>query len=259
MAALDVYGKLKRLILHNEIKENTVLIEREVAERFGVSRIPVRETLLRLSTEGLLLETPKGILTKSYNVQLISDLYLCREALEGMATRLCAIRSTDREVEYLRLVFEQMRERIETTDFEDGFIEDLKLHRSIASGSRNNTPERHLSSIYDEFIMMHSRLGPLPFINDEDKARLVPSIVAEHRNIVEAISAHDPKAAEEAARISLHNAWSRIIKQHNHYSEALVETGQEVSAKGTTVNTPKGRSKGDRHKKKRQTVIKGNT
>ena len=92
----NAYDLIKQMILDDEIPEGSVLVERELAERIGVSRVPVREALQRLAVEGIIVQEPgRGLVTRAYSFQDIAELYLYREALDGMAARLFAQRADE--------------------------------------------------------------------------------------------------------------------------------------------------------------------
>ena len=209
----DIYEQVKHLILSGELQPGTVLVERAVAERLGVSRVPVREALKRLLVEGL-LETRdgKGVFTRSYNEQDILDLYVYRETLDGLATRLFTTRAEAMQLDYLEMIYSEMAELPKHYDRDEWEHHDAEFHHIIARGTRNERLIRAVSTIYEECFylnqtFLYSSLG--------EAARTDPKhlqeVLAEHRAILDAIASRNPENAETAARNSVKAATGRIM------------------------------------------------
>ena len=89
------------------------LVESELAERFGVSRTPIREALQRLETQSLLTRDGRSLIVASLDHNQLSELYVVRSTLEGLAVRLAAKHSTDEEISVLYAMIESDREIID--------------------------------------------------------------------------------------------------------------------------------------------------
>src|SRR4051812_46154256 len=88
-AADDTYNRLKLLILDGELSQGEPLVERSLAARLGVSRTPVRETILRLEREGLVkIVEGRGAFVPSYSIDDVIEIYHVRQGLEPLAARL---------------------------------------------------------------------------------------------------------------------------------------------------------------------------
>ena len=66
------------------------LVESELAERFGVSRTPIREALQRLETQSLLTRDGRSLIVASLDHAQMAELYVVRQELEGLAAKLAA-------------------------------------------------------------------------------------------------------------------------------------------------------------------------
>ncbi|MCQ4159356.1 GntR family transcriptional regulator [Roseomonas sp. GC11] len=94
--SLDVVRGLRDAILAGVYAPEARLSEMELAERFGVSRTPVRSALGILATEGLLSYRPNcGYVVRSFTAADVMQVYDVRATLEGMAARLAAERGLD--------------------------------------------------------------------------------------------------------------------------------------------------------------------
>src|SRR3954447_25770308 len=95
-AADRAYLHLKQRILSREYAGGSLLTEGEIADAVGVSRTPVREAMLRLSTEGLLRLYPKrGALVVSVSADEVRDIMEARELLESHAVELVLEQAED--------------------------------------------------------------------------------------------------------------------------------------------------------------------
>eukprot|EP00456_Euglypha_rotunda_P069493 TRINITY_DN61192_c0_g1_i2.p3 TRINITY_DN61192_c0_g1~~TRINITY_DN61192_c0_g1_i2.p3 ORF type:complete len:142 (+),score=34.61 TRINITY_DN61192_c0_g1_i2:1-426(+) len=114
-SAQEVYSQLKSLILGFEIYPGSRVTETELAERFGVSRTPVREALQRLQLEGYLSVRPKqGCFIREIDIEEIDEHYQVRIALEMCALEVACIHMPDkaiRELEIGRAVQQECRDR----------------------------------------------------------------------------------------------------------------------------------------------------
>ncbi len=87
---------LREAILRGQLKPGERLDQIEIAERLGVSRMPVREALRRLEAEGLVAFYPhRGVLVSDLSNDEIEEVFGIRVALEAMAVRLAIPRLTD--------------------------------------------------------------------------------------------------------------------------------------------------------------------
>lgn len=90
------YRSVRARILSAGLKPGERLVERDLAAELGVSRIPLREALRMLASEGLVVLVPgKGALVAPFGPQDVTDLFDVREVLESLAARLAAERATE--------------------------------------------------------------------------------------------------------------------------------------------------------------------
>jgi DNA-binding GntR family transcriptional regulator len=119
-----VYTRLKQSILSARINTGSVLGEREIAEEQRVSRTPVREALVRLMADELLLRlSGRGYLVPAISAKEAADLYVVREALEAAAINLAN-----------PLMTADVCRRLETA------VEDRARARSSTEGTRASHP-----------------------------------------------------------------------------------------------------------------------
>src|SRR3954469_10671867 len=93
-----IYERLRLAIVTGQVRPNERLIEVELAQQLEVSRTPIREGLLRLAAEGLVISRRHGWVVREHTRNEIRSIYETRAALEGYCARLAAERATDAEL-----------------------------------------------------------------------------------------------------------------------------------------------------------------
>ncbi|MGB3278643.1 MAG: GntR family transcriptional regulator, partial [Pseudorhodobacter sp.] len=98
----DAYTLILEAIDAGVYKPGDRLVESELADRFGVSRTPVREALQRLETQSMLTRDGRSLIVASLDHNQLAELYAVRTELEGLAARLAARHATEEEMRVLR-------------------------------------------------------------------------------------------------------------------------------------------------------------
>jgi DNA-binding GntR family transcriptional regulator len=98
-----VYQRLRQEIVRGELRPRESLSEVEIAERLAVSRTPVRESMHRLASEGLITSRRRRWVVYEHSKDEIREIYEVRAALEGYSARLASQRATDAELTVARL------------------------------------------------------------------------------------------------------------------------------------------------------------
>lgn len=133
-----VYQQLRRAIYTGQIKPGEKLVERRLAEEFETSRGPLRESLLRLMSEGLVRRDPRRT---SYVDEValtdLQDIYLMRLTLEPIAARLAALRPKRDFVRRLYKLTDRMAKQLEKGKPVDSAETDFEFHRTIVEASQS--------------------------------------------------------------------------------------------------------------------------
>ncbi len=98
----DAYGLILEAIDTGVFRPGDRLVESDLAERFGVSRTPIREALQRLETQSMLTRDGRSLIVASLDHNQLAELYVVRTELEGLAARLAARHAAPEEVRVLR-------------------------------------------------------------------------------------------------------------------------------------------------------------
>jgi DNA-binding GntR family transcriptional regulator len=200
-----VYRRLKDQIISGDLAPGSRLIELSIAADFGVSRTPVREALKRLAAENLVLADPaRGMIVHAPDAGEIEDVFIVREALDGLAARLAAHRITPSELSRLRLIVDTMRQAIQSDRREQIVIANQRFHDVIYAAAGNAMLARVASDLRD-FVR---RFSTLPFASPER----VEHVLAEHEAILAALEAHNPEAAQSASNGHLEAAREYLVR-----------------------------------------------
>jgi len=191
-----VYDAILGAILHGDLKAGEKLSETGLAERLGVSRTPVREALRALDAEGFVRLSPNSRFEiTSFSRQDAMEVLQIRRLLEGEASRLAAQRGTPEDCcrlqETLDAAWACVEGPAEEVDFR--FMQaDIAFHRTIFEIAGNNRMLRVSSALGD-------RLARL-YVSRSSDVQMYEICLQQHRNIMEAIQAHDDIRAEAYAR-----------------------------------------------------------
>jgi DNA-binding GntR family transcriptional regulator len=187
------YLAIRDGILTGVYGPNQRLTEMDLSAELGVSRQTVGIALVRLEQEGLVVTQPnRGASVRSGSVAEALRALRVREALEGVAASLAAQFVTPAELEEMDAVLASMERRDDPEGLARYSRLNARLHELILNTARDETLNRMLASLDYALVRYQLRTVLVP-------GRLEES-VAEHQHIVAALRAHDPAAAEHAAR-----------------------------------------------------------
>lgn len=178
------------------------MVESELAERFGVSRTPIREALQRLETQRLLSRDGRSLIVSSLDHNQLAELYAVRAELEGMAARLAAQHAAPEEVHVLRDMVEEDRKLLD--DPVALARANRRFHRQIHLASHNRYLIQQLDLVHRTMALLATT--SLAAEGRPDKA------IAEHDAIVTAIEARDGDGAGEALRAHISKAFETRLK-----------------------------------------------
>ncbi|MEO1458966.1 MAG: GntR family transcriptional regulator, partial [Pseudomonadota bacterium] len=179
------------------------LAELVIAERFGVSRTPVREALGRLESQGVAQRDGKrGLCVAALGYDELGELYDLREVLEGFAARLAARAASPAEIAVLREMV--VEDRAQAEDTAALALANRQFHRQLHRASHNRYLNRMLDAVRRSLVLLSGTTLGSPGRGAES--------VEEHDAIVRAIEARDEAAAEEAARLHIVRAYKARLR-----------------------------------------------
>ena len=178
------------------------LVESELAERFGVSRTPIREALQRLETQSLLSRDGRSLIVASLDHNQLAELYVVRAELEGLAARLAAQHATAEEIRVLKDMVAADRKLVG----DPGALSraNRRFHKQIHLASHNRFLVQQLDLVHRSMALLATTSLA---VEGRGKAAL-----AEHGAIVDAISARNGAAAEAALKAHISHAFETRLK-----------------------------------------------
>lgn len=182
-----VAGQLREAIIKEQLKPGQRVVEREIAEAMQTSRGPVRDALLLLEKEGLVVRYPhRGTYVTELSLEDAEEIYTLRQAIEGLAVEYVLRRATPEELDDLEEQVKEMAAMVEEGYDLGGATElDLEFHRTLCriSGHRRLLEAwEALSAQTRVLLLTHRRRNPSDF---HEKA------VSWHRRLVDALRARD--------------------------------------------------------------------
>ena len=201
-AQKDAYQLILEAIDSHIYKPGDRLVESDLADRFGVSRTPIREALQRLETQSLLTRDGRSLIVASLDHTQMAELYVVRGALEGLAARLAARHATPEEIRVLKDMVQADRKLL--GDPSALSRANKRFHKQIHLASHNRFLVQQLDLVHRSMALLATTSLAAEGRGDD--------ALAEHDAIVEAIAAGDGDAADKALREHISKAFVTRLK-----------------------------------------------
>lgn len=199
----DAYDLILDAIDSGIYRPGSRLVESELADRFGVSRTPIREALQRLETQSLLTRDGRSLIVASLDHAQMAELYAVRQELEGLAAQLAAQHAAEEEIAVLHDMV--VADRALLNDPEALARANRRFHHQIHLASHNRYLVQQLDLVYRSMALM-ARTS-LAAVGRGERA------LAEHAEIVDAIAARDGARAAQALKQHLSTAFVVRLKE----------------------------------------------
>ncbi len=217
----QAYHALRTAILKGQLRPGQRLTEVELAERFGISRNPVREAMRRLQQDGLVeFSGPSvGARVSSLSEDEYDDLSRLRAAIEGVAAGLAAKRMTEHELADLDRRRKQFAARSKAGHADEAVEADYDFHRGIYVGAHSPKLALVLDGLHAQITQFRKLTLSIP--------RRVEAATRGHEEIFEVIRARDSAKAERLMRGHIEEARAALRR---HMKE-LAKADPKVDAK----------------------------
>jgi DNA-binding GntR family transcriptional regulator len=194
----QVMARLRDMILSGELAPGSRLDQNDLARRFGVSLVPLREALARLQSSGLVRIVPhRGVFVESLSVEELLDIYQVREALEELAARLAAPRLSAADLATLDRLKIEMEQTAKIDDF-DAFLD---LHRDFHFTIYRAAGRRHLLQLLTQLWDLSARYRRFQLYAFPERMH---TSLFEIQAILEACHRRDPDALALLVRYKVH-------------------------------------------------------
>lgn len=199
----DTADLLRGMILLEKYPPGMVLSEREISASLGISRTPLREAIRLLEREGLVeYSASRRPRVANPSLEEIAAYLKVQGALEALGGELACANASDKELEQIARLNEEMIELYGQENPLDSFQRDMEVHSAIVAAGHNE-PLIRTHATYN------ARLWRARFMSSQRRAGR-ESTMQEHRDIVAALLARDARKTSAALRNHLTTAVSNI-------------------------------------------------
>jgi DNA-binding GntR family transcriptional regulator len=203
-AAQPVYDQLKTMILERKLVPGERLLERDLAERFKVSRTPVRDALKMLETDNLIQRSHyQGTIVAVMSAEEVLDTLDAREVVEGLIARKATERISAKQIELLSECCVRMQRCVAKNDG-GGYLEQALVFREVlveAAGSE-------LLAGIAASLFQRLRIASTRSVFSPGRMKVA---LRDHRSVLEAIKRRDPASAERHNRQRIRGIRSEIL------------------------------------------------
>ncbi|PYF09545.1 GntR family transcriptional regulator [Rhodobacter viridis] len=198
----DAYTLILEAIDAGLYRPGDRLVESELAERFGVSRTPVREAMQRLETQAMLARDGRSLIVASLDHNQLAELYVVRAELEALAARLAAKHAAPEEIRVLQDMIDS--DRAQQDDPIALSRANKRFHRQLHLASHNRYLVQQLDLVHRSMALLATTS-----LAAEGRGSMA---LDEHQAIVDAIGAGDAEAAASALRHHISQAFETRLK-----------------------------------------------
>jgi DNA-binding GntR family transcriptional regulator len=203
------YERLRDAIRHADLQAGDPLSETRISKALGISRTPVREALQQLAQEGLVQIIPgRAITVAAPSIQEVLEVVHVRELLEPELIRLAAEALPAEALEILRATMQEMEQAAAGGDRSTWSRADTVFHETLS----NFCPNHLLGQLV---LQARNRVHSVA-IDDQTTDTRILECTHEHKQVVEAIVAHDAATAERLMREHIqqlrHSMFKRLVR-----------------------------------------------
>jgi len=201
----EIAGQLRQAIIEGRIAPGERLVEASIAERLGVSRGPVRDAILELQRQGLVVNAPRrSAFVVEVSKDDIEEIYTLRMVLEAFAARLAAQRITAEQCQQLQ----ETVDALETDcDLQQSVALDIRFHDLIGQASGHSRLRATLSNMHLQTeLLIGTQRRP-------EVWRGLARLGADHQGILDAIRSGDTALAQERMRNHIEDSGLYLVAQ----------------------------------------------
>jgi DNA-binding GntR family transcriptional regulator len=178
------YNAIKQSIINNELKPNTILVERQLSETLNISRTPVRQALLKLVNEGFVEFIPKkGMFVSEIHLSDVIEIYNIRSVLEPFILDICLENNNPEIYNLMKQNLELQERALNEGNYKMFLKHDLDFHKIYIEGSGYKILKEFLNSI-------NVQIERLTFTTTGDEERARVSFL-QHTKILDAYAQKD--------------------------------------------------------------------
>jgi DNA-binding GntR family transcriptional regulator len=182
----QVVEQIRTAIIEGRLKPNDHIAETALTSQLGVSRTPVREALILLESEGLVVSLPhRGCFVRTFTVKDVAEIFSLRTTLENFAASLSIYVLNADDYQHLRRSIETQREALNHSDFKLVRSVDMSFHQFIVANSKHDMLIRNWREIVAQIAaLLYLRAEAIEDYDEYQSLR-------DHTAIVEALENKD--------------------------------------------------------------------
>ena len=189
-----VYETLRNEIVELALAPGSPVDELQLAERFSLSRTPIREALVRLAAEGLITTLPnRATIVSNIDFLNLPHFFDALTLMYRVTTRLAAANHQEGDLARIRAAQADFARAVEARDALAMIVANRDFHLEIAQAGRN----RYYAELFRQLLDEGRRILRLYYSSFHDV--LPPQYVAEHEEMIAAVAARDVAAADRLA------------------------------------------------------------
>jgi DNA-binding GntR family transcriptional regulator len=205
--ATQAYHAIRAMILRCELPPGSPINDKALSSRLGFGRTPIREALLRLSSERLVLfQQTQGIIVAPIGLEEINHLYTLRIHLERLAWRLWVEKASDEQVEQLASIFDDIPKLVRAGDVEGLLHLDFLFHSKVYQECGNPFLTQSLYNLSGVTYRIWSLTNAHDLTAQAETAR-------SHAPIVEAVSRRDAERLDREIAAHISHAYDQIMQR----------------------------------------------
>ncbi len=194
----SVVDELRRVILDGAVPPGTPIPVGEVADMFGVSHIPVRESLKTLTAEGLVQHRPNaGYAVAQLTASELAEMYLVRESLESAAMAAAVQHATDADRAHLQAVHQTLEGALKFDDAQAYHRHSRQFHLALSRPSRMLRLVHMLESAWNITepvqLMVHVGATERALLHDDHRVMLRAFLAGDAAALLAAAAVHNQR------------------------------------------------------------------
>ncbi len=190
----QVVEQVRTAIIEGRLKPNDHITEMELTAELGVSRTPVREALILLQSEGLILLTPhRGAFVRAFDETAAAEIFSSRITLENFAAELVIDKLDALDYEHLYALNEKLRLAMDQRDFKRIRSTDMEFHHYLIERSGHSW----LIRSWKELV---AQIAALLYIRADGSEYDEYRAIRDHTMLIEALQSRDLDAVTTAHR-----------------------------------------------------------
>jgi len=198
-----VFECLRTSIVSGDLSPGQRIVEADLAKQLEVSKSPVREAILQLKQDGLVIDAPKGRggVVAPLKPNDVREIYAVREALETLAVRILASDPQPDRLAPLQAIVARMRQAYNEGNVQRQFELDVEFHTALCAATGNRRLQDLFASLRPDVQRIFLFAVNAMTLEGPDAPEVA---LAEHEALLQAITDGDPALA--TSRLIAHTA-----------------------------------------------------